>query len=50
VISNKTLHKNRLPGLDFGLSLGASDTGRPHHVGVGAAIGDLDRWADPEAA
>jgi len=40
---NKTLHTNRRPALDFGLSIGLFNTGRPHHVIVRAAVGELVR-------
>ena len=39
---NKTLHTNRRPALDFGLSDGLFDAAQPHHITVRAAVGD--RW------
>jgi hypothetical protein len=44
---NKTLHTNRRPALDFGLSVGLFDTWRHHHVIVRAAVGELGRWVMP---
>lgn len=38
---NKTLHTNRRPALGFDLSVELHDTGRPHHVIVRAAVGEL---------
>ncbi len=38
-----TLHTNRRPALGFGLGHGLFSTGRPHHVIVGAAVGELVR-------
>jgi hypothetical protein len=40
---NKTLHTNRRPALDFGLSCELFEAGRPHHVIVRAAVGELGR-------
>ena len=40
---NKALHTNRRPALGFGLSGGLSDAGRPDHVIVRAAVGELVR-------
>ena len=42
---NKTLHTNRRPALGFGLSAGLFGTGRPHHVILRAAVGELGRSA-----
>ena len=40
---NKTLHPNRRPALGFGLSCGLFEAGRPHHVIVRSAVGELVR-------
>lgn len=40
---NKTLQTNRRPALGFGLSVGFFNVGRPDHVIVWAAVGELGR-------
>ena len=42
-LPNKTLHTNRRPALDFGLSVGLFDADWPDYLIVRAAGGD--RWA-----
>ena len=46
---NKTLHTNRRPALDFGLSVRLFDAGWPSRVFVRAAVGELGRYAKRHA-